>query len=137
MSLCLENISDTRVSDKHEIARTIYAETDGASSLRAVEALASMIHNASVMRGCAPIDVACDANTFTSRNPDSPRYALRDVRADNAAFQMCMRVVQKMLKGNLPDACCGATRFHHDGIIPMWAMSRGYIAEICGMLFYL
>lgn len=137
MSLSLNSNCDTRISDRYEIARTLYAETDGGKSLRAVEALASMIRNAATMRECAPIDIVRDPDMFASRNQDNPRHCYHRGPQTCAAFQMCLRVAHRMQSGHLPDMCCGATRFHHDGPIPSWATSRGYIADICGMLFYL
>ena len=136
MFLCVVNNPDTRAADKYEIARVIYAETSGAS-LRSVEALASMIYNAARMRGCRPVEIVRDADMFESRCAGTTRNALFSAPPDNAGMQMCLRVVQKMLNENLPDGCCGATRFHHDTDIPAWAISRGYIADIDGMLFYL
>ena len=50
---------------------------------------------------------------------------------------MCLRVVQKMMHGNLSDCVFGATKFHHSDIIPQWAIARGYIAEFDDVLFYL
>ncbi len=126
---------DLSRKDRYEIARTIYAET-GASSLVAVEALASMIKNAAVAAGAAPVDIVRNMEMFTSRDSASPYHFRWRVPANDAGFQMCLRVVQKMLNGSLGDWCNGATRFHHDGEIPCWATSLGYIAEHGGMLFY-
>ncbi len=120
----------------YNIARAVYAETE-CVSLRAVEALCSMIFNLSRATGRAPLDVASDPNIFSSVNPDSPRHALMSVHSNNSGFQMCLRTVTRMLRGNLTDVCSGATRFHHDGDMPQWATSLGYVAEIDGLLFYI
>ncbi len=122
-------------ADKYEIARAIYAET-GASSLRLVEALASMIANAAAVRGCRPLDIVRDENILSAAAPSAPLHSRMSVDAASAPFQMCLRVTERMLRGTLPDACAGATRCHHDGMIPEWATALGYIAEIDGMLFY-
>lgn len=120
----------------YKIARVVYAET-GASSLRAVEALTSMIANASRVNSIDPGDIASDENMFAVLKKDSVRHGCLTVDANNRGFQMCLRVVKKMLNGNLPDTCFGATRFHRDDEIPDWARARGYIAEIDNLLFYL
>ena len=120
---------------KYTIARVVYAQS-GAASLRLAEAFASIIYNVSHARGCAPIDVATDAATFDVNNAGARGHDDLSVRADDARFQMCLRVVERMLNGNLVDVCCGATRFHRDGELPTWARARGFIAEIDGFLFY-
>ena len=136
MQLTIINNPDESRKERYEIARAVYAET-AAVSLRAVEAMASMIANAAHARGCAPLEIVRDVHLFTSRNPAAPRNKLWQVRADSSAFQMCLRVVQKMQNGSLGDWCCGATRFHHGCQIPDWATSCGYITEINDILFYL
>ncbi len=120
----------------YKIARVVYAETSG-TSLRATEALTSMIKNASKKLSRSIMDVISDPEIFDSLNKNSPRHKLLDVNADNRGLQMCVRVAHRMMHGGLPDCCYGATRFHHDDIIPAWAMARGYIADIDGLLFYL
>lgn len=122
--------------DKYEIARAIYAET-GAVSLRLVEAFASMILNASRLKNCTPIDIVRNPDVIKSRDVASVNHPRWNVPAASPAFQMCLRVTQKMLNGTLGDLCFGATRFHHDDNIPAWAMSLGYVADIDGILFYL
>ena len=126
---------DEKSKEKYEIARTIYAET-GAVSLRLVEAFASMISNAANICGVSEIDIVRDGNKFKSRNTTSPRHEYWNVAANSAAFQMCLRVTNQMLKRTLPDSCCGATRFHHDDELPDWAVSLGYVADVDGILFY-
>ena len=96
-----------------------------------------MIANAARAADCRAVDIVRNAQIFTSRDKASPNNHLWGVFADNAGFQMCLRVAQKMLNGGLGDLCCGATRFHNDTCIPEWAMSRGYISEVDGLLFYL
>lgn len=135
MHLQLISNPDDRSKEKYEIARAIYAET-GATSLRLVEAFASMIYNAAMVNNCAPIDVVRDCKKFQSRDIASPLHVRWNVSANSPAFQMCLRVTQKMLNGTLGDLCCGATRFHHDNNIPAWATSLGYVADIDGVLFY-
>ena len=126
---------DEKSKEKYEIARTIYAET-GAASLRLVEAFASMIQNAARACGVSEIEIVRDAKKFESRNAVSPRHAHWNVSANSAAFQMCLRVTNQMIKGTLPDSCCGATRFHHEDELPDWAVALGYVADIDGILFY-
>lgn len=120
----------------YQIARVVYAETS-ASSLPAVEALVSMIDNASRARGRSFAQIISDTDIFESLNPSSARHDMLSVPPLSRGFQMCLRVVGRMLKGGLPDMCRGATRFHHGDIMPDWARARGYILDIDELLFYL
>lgn len=119
----------------YKIARVIYAETY-APTLPAVEAMASMISNIAKQSNRDVADVIKDENIFSSLNPKSPRHKYISVDASDRAFQMCVRVVKRMLRGVLPDMCSGATRFHRADELPEWAFARGYIADIDGLLFY-
>lgn len=132
---CIKN-PDEKQRTIYQIARVVYAETH-AVSLQAVEALTSMIKNISVTSGRNISDIISDKNLFESLNPDSLNHDLLSVVANDKSFQMCVRVARRMMNGGLADCCNGATKFHHDGYIPQWATSRGYIAEIDGLLFYL
>ena len=69
-------------------------------------------------------------------NEDMQVSANADIK-NNRALQMCVRVVARMMHGSLPDRCFGAIRFHHTDEMPDWATSRGYIADVDGLLFYL
>lgn len=119
----------------HQIARVVYAETD-ARSLRVVEALTSMISNCATKNNHDICDVISDATIFESLNIDSVRHDKLSVDSNRREFQMCVRIAIKMLHGNLPDACYGATMFHRVELMPNWAIARGYIADIDGILFY-
>lgn len=121
----------------YKAARVIYAETYPEITLPAVEALASMIKNIMNRTDQCLTEVMSDANLFNSLNENSDRHKYISVDArDNRALQMCVRVVERMMHGNLPDTCFGATRFHHAVQMPDWATSRGYIADVDGLLFY-
>lgn len=120
----------------YTIARVVYAETS-ASSLTAVEALVSMINNASRATGKSIAQIISDTDMFESLNPSSNRHELLSVAPTSRAFQMCLRVVGRMLCGGLPDMCRGATCFHHGCIMPDWARARGYILDVDELLFYL
>lgn len=115
--------------DAYKIARTVYAETSG-KSLPLVEAFTSMIANIARARGIAPASVVADTGLFT-------HDANTEIDTTGRAFQMCLRTAQRMLRGNLMDASHGATRFHAANQMPDWAVSRGYIADVDGVLFYL
>lgn len=128
MQLTLIKNPDENLGAAYKIARAVYAETN-ASSLPVVEALTSMIQNAARAYGCACADIVRDKDSFHAPVPD--------VAASNRGFKMCVRVAQRMLNGALPDCCRGATRFHHADVMPGWATSRGYIADVDGLLFYL
>ncbi len=119
------------------IARVVYATSDGASSLAAVEAVTSMIQNICVKYMRELDDIISDKNIFECLEDSSPRNEFMRADATSRGFQMCLRVVQKMLCGNLDDMICGATRFHYADCEPAWATSIGYVAQVGDMLFYL
>lgn len=127
---------DRSKSLAYKIARVVYAET-GAKSLRVVEALTSMIKNFSVASEHDMEQIISDSNVFEVLKTSSPYHERMFVAPTSCGFQMCLRVAVRMLHGMLPDCCYGATQFHHDNTIPKWATSRGYIADIDGLLFYL
>lgn len=136
MQLQLIKNQNPEMGDAYKIARVIYAETL-ASSLPGVEALCSMIANRAAALNETVVAVASDSDLFDALRTSSPRHRYLGVPATNRGFQMCLRVVQRMMRGNLPDACHGALRFHRDSRMPSWAVSRGYIADVDGMLFYM
>ena len=119
----------------YKVARVVYAET-GARTLSGVEALTSMIKNLSDISGISISDIVNDSNLFPVLKSNAPNHERLFIHASDNAFQMCVRVASRMLRGGLPDACFGAVRFHHSNTIPDWAIARGYIADIDGMLFY-
>ena len=135
MQLEIIHNPDESQMDIYKIARVIYAETY-MPTLPAVEALASMIQNITNLSDCTAGDVVCDMNIFDSLKNDSPRHKYLSVDANNRAFQMCVRVVKRMMHGNLIDTCFGATRFHRADEMPSWAVARGYVADVDGLLFY-
>lgn len=135
MQLELIRNPDESQIEIYKIARVVYAETY-MPTLSAVEALASMIKNITIKSNRNVMDVISDENIFGSIKTDSPRHKYLSVDANNRAFQMCVRVVGRMMRGNLDDACFGATRFHRADEMPDWAVARGYIADVDGLLFY-
>ena len=136
MQLALIKNPDESKKIVYTIARIIYAETH-AVSLHVVEALASMIKNFHVSSGLDFKEIVSDKDIFESLNENSENNDLLSIDANDRKFQMCLRVVSRMLQNSLPDSCCGATRFHRADRMPSWAVSRGYIADIDGLLFYL
>ena len=131
----IKNPDESQI-DIYKAARVIYAESFP-STLPAVEALASMIKNIMTQSGRDLISVVSDKNIFDALDKNSPRYEYLNADAkNNRALQMCVRIVARMVHGGLCDTCFGATRFHHADEIPDWATSRGYIADIDGLLFY-
>lgn len=131
----IKNPDDTQKLS-YAIARLVFAETGG-TSLKGAEALSSMIYNYAQQTGIDYKDIIQDKEIFESLSEKSKRHHLLKVPADNRSFQMCLRVVKRMLKGNLQDSCNGATRFHRSEFLPSWATAKGYIADVSGMLFYL
>ena len=136
MPLTVISNPDESKRPQYTIARVLYAET-GATSLRAVECLASMIANISRLSGVAPEMVVMDSNLFDVHNAASPNHQLLSVAARGRGFDMCLRVAVRLLHGTLSDQCCGATKFHHADTMPDWAVSRGYILAVDDLLFYL
>ena len=120
----------------YKVARIIYAETN-ASSLLAIESLAAMIANLCVTSQRQLCDLIKDKNIFESLNINSNRHGHLYINSENPKFKICLRVAQKMINGALPDCCNGAVRFHRVENLPDWAVSRGYIAEVDELLFYL
>ena len=130
----LELIKNTDENKRigYKVARVVYAETK-AVSLPAVEALTAMINNVSKQTGKLLDDIADDAEIFKVLKD---RKNFLDIDTNSRGFQMCLRVVNRMMKGGLADCCNGATRFHHADELPEWAQSIGYVADIDGLLFY-
>lgn len=131
----ITNNDDTKIV-QYKLARIVYAETN-AESLSLVEAFTSMIYNIHIKYDKSFEDIANDENIFDVLNEKSKRHEYLNVPVIDRKFQMCLRVVQTMMHGNLRDYVFGATKFHHADVIPGWATSRGYIAEYADILFYL
>lgn len=131
----IKNMDESKIVP-YKLSRIVYAETN-ANSLPLVEAFASMIYNIHIKHNKSFADIANDNDLFESLNENSPRHDLLNVNANDRKLQMCLRIVQNMLHGNLRDSVFGATMFHRTNVMPAWATSRGYIAEFDDMLFYL
>ena len=131
----IKNDDDTQIVS-YKLARIVFAET-GVKSLPLVEAMVSMINNIHIKYGKSFDAISKDMNLFECLSPKSPRNQSLNVDANDRKFQLCLRTVKTMMRGNLPDSAFGATKFHHTNIIPDWAMSRGYILECEDILFYL
>lgn len=136
MQLTLFTNNDNNQMLSYKLARIIFAETD-AKSLQIVEAMASMINNIHIKFEKSFESISKDSDLFECLNTKSPRNKNLNINATDRKFQMCLRVVQTMMRGNLSDTVFGATKFHHACVIPQWAMSRGYISECEDILFYL
>ncbi len=135
MHLTVINNPDESKKTSYKLARVICAETN-ASSLAVVEALASMVANLCIASKRDMADIATDPNVFECLDEKSPRHERMAENPNSRGFDMCLRVVSQMMRGNLGDKCRGATRFHHDEIMPEWASSIGYVADVDGLLFY-
>lgn len=131
----VENPNDIHVVI-YKIARVVYAQTN-ASSLRLVEAMTSMIANAALASQRTVQEIVSDETIFEALKLSSPRHAYLSVDVNNSGFKMCLRTALRMVNGVLPDSCNGATRFHSADVLPDWAISIGYIADIDDVLFYL
>ncbi len=135
MSFVLIHNPDDGGRVAYKIARVVYAET-GATSLSLVNAMMSMISNLHKRSGRDIESIVDDASIFDVLNLENPNHNRMHVPANSRVFQMCVRVAKRMLCDGLVDNTRGAVMFHHDGVIPDWAITRGYIAEIDGILFY-
>ncbi len=136
MYMTLIKNTDMSATLAYRVARIVFAQT-GARTLLGVEALTCMIKNISEKYGTPIEDIIQDKHIFDALDDASPRHCRMTEPANSRGFQMCVRTASRMLMGGLPDICFGATKFHYSDTIPDWAMSRGYIADIDGMLFYL
>jgi hypothetical protein len=130
----IKNPDDGRAA-AYKLARVIYAET-GARSLAAVEGLASMIRNLCIASKRELTDIAGDKNIFECLHDASPRHDALLIDANARPFGICLRVVMRMMRGDLPDSVDSATQFHHADAVPDWAVARGYVADVDGLLFY-
>lgn len=119
----------------YNVAHLVCVET-AAVSLRAVEALTSMIANNAIATKRTIADVIADKDLFDSLKSSSKKREPLGNDINNRGFKMCLRVAIRMVHGNLPDACFGATKFHHASVLPDWAIARGYIYETDDFLFY-
>jgi len=126
---------DASMKLAYSVARVIYAQT-GATSLPLVEAVASTIANASEKNNRSISDIISDPDFFDVLVPGSQNHCRLYDEPTTRGFQMCVRIASRMLHGLLPDMVYGATRFHCASILPDWALSRGYIADIDNFLFY-
>ena len=136
MQLCLIKNPDCSRKLAYDIARIVYAHT-GATSLRVIEAMTSMISNASKKTGREISEIISDSEIFSALRSDSKYHTRMSVPANCRAFQTCLRTAWRMLHNNLPDMCFGATCFHDADEMPTWATSRGYILDTDGLLFYI
>ena len=135
MQMELIEVQSETMSLAYMVARVVYAETL-AKSLRIVEALTSMIFNAATHDIKNIRHVISDTHRFESLNIESVRHKFLSVDASRRDFQMCLRTATTMLHGNLPDMCRHATMFHRAEFLPSWAIARGYVCDIDGLLFY-
>jgi len=136
MQLTLIKNPDATQITAYKLARIVFAET-GANSLQVVEALASVIYNIHIRYNKSFEDIANDKNIFDVLNEKSLRHQFMNVDVNERKFQMCLRTIKTMMRGNLNDTVFGATKFHHSDVIPQWAIARGYISECEDILFYL
>ena len=132
MQLKLIKNTDMSATLSYRIARVVYEQT-GAETLHVVEALTSMIKNLSEKTGVEISKIISDKTIFSDEN----KILNTADNVNDRKFQMCVRVSSRMLSGGLPDCCHGATKFHHANVIPDWAIARGYIDDVDGLLFYL
>ena len=136
MQLVLIKNPDATQIVAYKLSRIVFAETR-AVSLQIVEAMASMIYNIHEKYGKSFKDISDDKNIFDVLDEKSERHQYLNINVDDKKFQMCLRIIKTMMRGNLQDTVFGATKFHHSDVIPQWAIARGYITECEDILFYL
>lgn len=136
MQLSLITTPDNTQAVLYKLARIVYAETL-ATSLRKVEMMSSLIYNVHVKYQKSFDEIANDKNLFECLDENSERNKFLYPEINTKKFQMCLRVVNDMRHGHLPDYVYGATKFHHTNVMPDWARARGYIEEYEDILFYL
>ncbi len=119
----------------YRVARVVYAQTGGIS-LPLIEAFTSMIKNIAMASSQNVSDIISDSNIFPVLDEADINHSRMYVSSNDKRFQMCQRTAHRMLSGGMPDCCYGATKYHFANVIPDWATSRGYIADIDGVLFY-
>lgn len=135
MQVTLIKNPDISAGLPYKVARIVYAHTGGIS-LPLVEAFTSMIKNLSTVTGQEIQKLITNSKYFSVLDSADKNHYRIKVSANDTKFQMCVRTAQRMISGMLGDCCFGATKFHSADIIPEWARSRGYIADIDGILFY-
>ena len=131
----IKNPDDTQIV-VYKLARIVFAETC-ATSLQIVEAMASLIYNIHKKYEKSFKDISNDKNIFDALDEKSERHQYLNINVNDKKFQMCLRVIKTMMRGNLQDTVFGATKFHHTDVIPQWAIACGYITECEDILFYL
>lgn len=119
----------------YRVARVVYAQTGGIS-LPLIEAFTSMIKNIATASNQNVSDIISDSDIFPVLHSTDMNHSRLYVSANDKHFQVCQRTAHRMLSGGLGDCCYGATKYHFANVIPDWATSRGYIADIDGVLFY-
>jgi len=131
----IKNPDETQIVP-YKLARIVFAETR-AVSLQVVEAMASLIYNIHMKYNMPFENIANNKDIFEVLDEKSKRHQYMDIDVNDRKFQMCVRTIKTMMRGNLQDTVFGATRFHHTDVIPQWAIARGYITECEDILFYL
>jgi N-acetylmuramoyl-L-alanine amidase len=125
-------------------ALTLWTEA-GTRSVRAIEALASVVMNR-VRRAEAGeserwgrgVSGVCRAPfQYSCWNPRHPRHLLLLAPPlGDPGLAMCRRIAARALAGLLADPTRGATHHHAEEELPAWAVARTPCAELGGFLFY-
>jgi N-acetylmuramoyl-L-alanine amidase len=125
-------------------ALTLWTEA-GTRSVRAIEALASVVMNR-VRRAEAGeserwgrgVSGVCRAPfQYSCWNPRHPRHLLLLAPPPgDPGLAMCRRIAARALAGLLADPTRGATHHHAEEELPAWAVARTPCAELGGFLFY-
>ena len=96
MQLTLIENPDNTKSVLYKLARIVYAETL-ASSLQITEAMSSMIYNIHIKYNKSFEDISNDSDLFESLNNESVRHEYLNIPITDRKFQMCLRVLQKIM----------------------------------------
>lgn len=109
--------------DEADLIGALLARLVQDGNIRSMEALATVIAASDWGRICASASLP---------RPDSKA----ETHAEEAKFRVGERIARRALAGVLEDHCHGATRFHREGDLPVWARGNRPVAHVGEFLFY-
>ncbi|NMG32504.1 cell wall hydrolase [Aromatoleum evansii] len=123
------------------VARTIWGEAGelGAEAMRAVAAVILNRRAYGKWMGGTALEVCLRPYQFRCWDASSPAiHRMRLPPADDPALQQARTIAQVALAGGIvPDPTGGATRYHPEWVMPVWAEQRQPSApSIAGLRFY-
>jgi len=136
-------IYNSRQRDKARLAlaRTVYGEARG-EGVRGMEAVANVVMNragAGGWWGDTVLSVVMKPFQFSVWNPGDPNRALilgKFPYQGDAIFDQAWEIAGDAMALELADITGGATHYHADSILPVWARDQVPVAEIGRHVFY-